>query len=102
MQPIVLCGAEIWGVDHSSYMIEKLHLFAMKKMLGVGMRTLNDLINVDLGRFQSTSMLKSAVSVIGWNWHEWVNIGFLLKHTESCVIWMREVKQIGFLMYIAF
>ena len=51
MQPIVLYGAEIWGVDNSSYVTEKLHLFAMKKMLGVGMRTPNDLINGELGRF---------------------------------------------------
>ena len=51
MQPIVLYGAEIWGVHNSSYVIEKLHLLAMKKMLGVGMRTPNDLINGELGRF---------------------------------------------------
>ena len=51
VQPIVLYGAEIWGVDNSSYVIEKLHLLAMKKMLGVGMRTPNDLINGELGRF---------------------------------------------------
>ena len=51
MQPIVLYGAEIWGVDNSSYVKVKLHLFAMKKMLGVGMRTPNDLINGELGRF---------------------------------------------------
>ena len=31
VQPIVLYGAEIWGVDNSSYVIEELHLFAMKR-----------------------------------------------------------------------
>ena len=51
VQPIVLYGAEIWGVDNSSYVIEKLHISAMKKMVGVGMQTPNDLINVELGRF---------------------------------------------------
>ena len=51
MQPIVLYGAEIWGVVNSSYVIEKLHLLAMKKMLGVGMRTPNDIVNGELGRF---------------------------------------------------
>ena len=50
MQPIVSYGAEIGGVHNSSYVIEKLHLFAMKKMLGVGMRTPNDLINGKLRR----------------------------------------------------
>ena len=47
----LLYGAEIWGVDNSSYVIEKLHLLAMKKMLVVSMRTPNDLINGELGRF---------------------------------------------------
>ena len=28
----LLYGAEIWGFDNSSYVIERLHLFAMKKM----------------------------------------------------------------------
>ena len=31
-----------------------------------------------------------------------MNIGYLLKHTESCVIRMNEVKQTGRLMYDAF
>ena len=44
-------GTEILGVDNSSYVIEKLHLSAMKKMVGVGMQTPNDLINGELGRF---------------------------------------------------
>ena len=47
----LLYGAEIWCIDNSSYVIEKLHLLAMKKMLVVSMRTPNDLINGELGRF---------------------------------------------------
>ena len=51
VQPIVLYVAEIWGFEHTSYLMEKLHLSAMKKMVAVGMRTPKDLINGELGRF---------------------------------------------------
>ena len=34
LQPVVVYDTETWGVEHASYTIEKLHLFAMKKMLG--------------------------------------------------------------------
>ena len=36
VQPVVLYVAEIWGIEHSACIIEKLHSFAMKKMLDVG------------------------------------------------------------------
>ena len=51
VQPIALYGAEIWGIGKPSRLIEKLHLFAMKKLLGVGMRTPNDLLSTELGRY---------------------------------------------------
>ena len=31
VQPIVLCGAEIWGIGQASRLLEKLHLLAMTK-----------------------------------------------------------------------
>ena len=42
MQPVVLYGAEIWEIEHSACIIERLHSFAM---LGVGIRSPNDLVN---------------------------------------------------------
>ena len=51
VQPIVLYGAEIWGIGQTSRLIEKLHLFATKKLLGVGMRTPNDLVSAEPGRY---------------------------------------------------
>ena len=45
LQPIAVYGADIWGIGQVSRLLEKLHLFAMKKLLGVGMRTPNDLVN---------------------------------------------------------
>ena len=51
IQPIVQYGAEIWGFEGASLVIEKIHLFAMKRYLGVDMRTPNDLVYGELGRY---------------------------------------------------
>ena len=51
IQPIVQYGAEIWGFEGASLLIEKIHLFAMKRYLGVDMRTPNDLVYGELRRY---------------------------------------------------
>ena len=51
IQPVVQYGAEIWGLDGVSSVVENIHLFAMKKFLGVDMRTPNDLVYGELGRY---------------------------------------------------
>ena len=51
IQPIVQYGAEIWDLEGASLVIEKIHLFAMKRYLGVDMRTPNDLVYGELGRY---------------------------------------------------
>ena len=51
VQPIVQYGAEIWGFDSASLVIEKVHLFAMKRFLGVDLKTPNDLVYGELGRY---------------------------------------------------
>ena len=42
VQPIVQYGAEIWGMDKAAQHCEQVHLFALKKILGVEMRTPNE------------------------------------------------------------
>ena len=37
-------GTELWGLDTAAVHCEKVHLFALKRYLGVEMRTLNDLV----------------------------------------------------------
>ena len=44
IQPIVQYGAEVWGLDKAAVCCEKVHLFALKRFLGVSTRTPNDLI----------------------------------------------------------
>ena len=50
VQPIVLYGAEIWGLDSSSSVIDNLHLFGLKSYLGVDRRTPNDLVYGEVGK----------------------------------------------------
>ena len=51
VQPVVLYGAEIWGLDSSSSVIDNVHLFGLKRYLGVDRRTPNDLVYGEVGRF---------------------------------------------------
>ena len=51
MQPIVLYGSEIWGLESCSSVIDNVHLFGLKRYLGVDRRTPNDLVYGEVGRF---------------------------------------------------
>jgi hypothetical protein len=51
IQPIVQYGADIWGLDKAAVCCEKVHLFALKKFLGVSMQTPNDLIYGETNRY---------------------------------------------------
>ena len=63
IQPILQYGAELWGLDESSSIYcEKVHLFALKKFLGVDRRTPNDLVYGETNRYPIT--LNSAIRCI--------------------------------------
>ena len=51
VQPIVLYGAEIWGLEKAAVSCERVHLFVLKKFLGVSLKTPNDLIYGETNRF---------------------------------------------------
>ena len=51
IQPIVQYGSEIWGLDKAAVNCEKLHTFALKKFLGVDIRTPNDFVYGKLDRY---------------------------------------------------
>ena len=44
VQPMVMYDAELWGLDPAASQCEKVHLLALKMILGVEMRTPNDLV----------------------------------------------------------
>ena len=50
VQP-VLCGAEIWGLESSCSVIDNVHLFGLKRYVGVDRITPNDLVYGEVGRF---------------------------------------------------
>ena len=54
VMPILQYGSEIWGLEKSALQCEKLHLFVLKKILGVNQRTPNDLVYGELNRFPLT------------------------------------------------
>ena len=49
--PIALYGAELWGLENAARQCEKVHLFALKKFLGVEMRTPNDFVYGETNRY---------------------------------------------------
>ena len=51
MQPFVLYGAETWGLESSSTVIDSVHLSGFKRYLGVDRRIPNDLVYGEVGRF---------------------------------------------------
>ena len=44
VQPVAQYGSELWGLDKAAIDIEKVHLYALKRFLGVDMKTQSDLV----------------------------------------------------------
>ena len=51
VQPIIQYGAEIWGLYDAAMFCEHVHLFALKRFLGVSVKTPNDLVYGELDRY---------------------------------------------------
>ena len=51
VQPIMQYGSELWGMNKAAQDCESLHLFALKKFLGLSMRTPNDLVYGETNRY---------------------------------------------------
>ena len=50
VKPMLLYGAEIWGMKKRE-VVEKVHLYACKKLLGVSLKTPNSFIYTELNRY---------------------------------------------------
>ena len=78
VQPIVLYGAELWGLDKAATHCESVHLYALKKFLGVEMRTPNDLVYGETDRYPL--LLNSGIKCIRY-WLKLVRMeGFRLPY----------------------
>ena len=62
VQPVVQHGSELWGLEKAAVHFEKVHLFALKKVLALDIRTPNDLVYGETDRFPIT--LNSAIRCI--------------------------------------
>lgn len=51
IQPMINYGAEIWGVEADLTVVERVHLFAIKRFLNVSIRTPNVLVYGETGRY---------------------------------------------------
>ena len=71
MQPIAQYGSESWDLDKAAIQIEKVHLYALKRFLGVDIKTPNGLVNGETDRFPVT--LKSAVRCIRY----WLKLTYM-------------------------
>ena len=59
IQPILTYGSEIWGLCKNQEAIEKIHLFALKRFLGVHTKTPRHLVYGDTGRYPLHVITKS-------------------------------------------
>ena len=62
VQPVTEYGSEIWGLGKAAIHTEQVRLFVLKRLLGLGMKTLNDFVHSETYRFPIT--LNSAVRCI--------------------------------------
>ena len=54
-------GSEIWGLEKAAQHCENVHLFALKKILGVDKRTPNDLVYCELNRYPITISIVNCI-----------------------------------------
>ena len=77
VQPVTEYGSEMWGLGKAVIHTEQVRSFVLKRLLGVGMKTLNDLVHGETDRFPIT--LNSAVRCIRY----WLKITWMVKTTGA-------------------
>ena len=88
VKPILLYGAEIWGMKKRS-IVEKVHLFACKKLLGVSARTPNAFIYFELNRYPL--FVDARVKV----YKHWLKLLSLDEHRLPKQAYMRELRELN-------
>ena len=87
VKPILLYGAEIWGMK-SRDIIEKVHLFACKKLLGVSAKTPNAFIYFELNRYPL--LIDARVKVYKY----WLKLLSLEEHRLPRQAYNRELREL--------
>jgi hypothetical protein len=104
--PILLYGSEIWG--HKQYEdIERVHITACKKCVGVGMKAVNCAVLGDCGRHPICAQTKKRVTkywcrILSLPDEKWVKKCYNMQYLYSNLgkqNWASHVKNILFFVY---
>ena len=68
IQPILNYGAEAWGLEADLKVVERIHLFALKRLLNVSSRTPNVMVYGETGRIVECKQPNSECYGVWWNW----------------------------------
>ena len=74
IQAIMHYGSEVWGLEAAASKCEKVHLYALKKFLGVDSKTPNDLVYCELRRYPIT--INMAINCIRY----WIKLTQMEQH----------------------
>ena len=102
IQPILTYGAEIWGLSENQETIERIHLFAIKRFLGVHTKTPRHLVYGDTGRFPLfivtyTKCIKFWLKILRMDQIRLCNKAYrMLIHlqNQNYVTWIDKIKTI--------
>jgi len=106
IQPIMQYGSEIWGLNKAAKYCENVHLYGMKKLLGVNKRTPNDLVYYELNRYPvtisfSVNCVRYWLKLIHMQYERLPKKAYLLMHDldskgKYAYNWVSQVRQFLF------
>ena len=108
IQPILLYGSELWGLDDMS-IIEIVHIFSLKKILNVPLFTPNIMVYGDTGRYELILLRINSVLRCGKYWLRLLNMGKdryackvdkMMLHDSNGCNWASKIKEL--LLYFNF
>ena len=102
IQPILTYGAEIWGLSDNIDIIEKVHLFSLKRFLGVHSKTPRHLVYGDTGRYPLfvvtyTKCIKFWLRIISLCPNRFCNKAYfmlLYLHNQGYTTWVDKIKNV--------
>ena len=105
VQPVAQYGAELWGLDQSAQYCESVHLYALKRFLGVDRRTPNDMVYGETGRYPI--VINASIKCIKY-WFKLISmhesrlpyksyIMLRLLDEKGCNNWVTKIRQCLFM-----
>ena len=101
IQPILLCGSELWGLDDMS-IIKSVHFFSLKKIPNVPLSTPNIMVYGDTGRYELR--INYVLRCVKY-WLRLLNMGNnrytckvykMMLNDSKCCNWASKIKELLF------